>query len=138
VLVQAPNGYLMAKASIGQREVPMKRSIAMLIMVLVIGLLGCTRLPEGITPVKDFNLSRYLGSWHEVARLDHRFERGPIPKEQGMTRMFLSLGKTHGVMAKGLMGMAEGVQPISYKIGVFREFLRKDRFLLFHILMDKL
>jgi len=32
-------------------------------------------------------------------------ERGPIPKEAGMARMFLSLGKTHGVMAKEIVGM---------------------------------
>ena len=36
---------------------------------------------------------------------DNRFERGPIPQEQGMTRLFLSLGKTHGVMAKEIVGM---------------------------------
>ena len=34
-----------------------------------------------------------------------KFERGPIPHEQGMTRLFLSLGKTHGVMAKDIVGM---------------------------------
>ncbi len=34
-----------------------------------------------------------------------KFERGPIPQESGMTRMFLSLGKTHGVMAKEIVGM---------------------------------
>jgi ATP-dependent RNA helicase DeaD len=34
-----------------------------------------------------------------------KFERGPIPNEQGMTRLFLSLGKTHGVMAKEIVGM---------------------------------
>ncbi|MFT3990679.1 MAG: DEAD/DEAH box helicase [Luteolibacter sp.] len=36
---------------------------------------------------------------------DNRFERGPIPQEAGMARMFLSLGKTHGVMAKEIVGM---------------------------------
>jgi ATP-dependent RNA helicase DeaD len=35
----------------------------------------------------------------------NRFDRGPIPQQQGMTRMFLSLGKTHGVMAKEIVGM---------------------------------
>ncbi len=39
-------------------------------------LTGCVGLPEGVTPVSGFELSRYLGTWHEVARLDHRFERG--------------------------------------------------------------
>ena len=28
------------------------------------------------TVVSDFNLDRFLGSWYEVARFDHRFERG--------------------------------------------------------------
>ena len=28
------------------------------------------------TTVKDFNLQRYLGKWYEIARYDHRFERG--------------------------------------------------------------
>jgi len=37
---------------------------------------GCTGLPEGIKPVQPFELQRYLGTWYEVARLDHSFERG--------------------------------------------------------------
>jgi apolipoprotein D and lipocalin family protein len=39
-------------------------------------LMGCTGIPEGVTPVADFDVKRYLGNWHEIARLDHRFERG--------------------------------------------------------------
>lgn len=27
-------------------------------------------------PVNDFDVNRYLGTWYEIARLDHRFERG--------------------------------------------------------------
>ena len=34
-----------------------------------------------------------------------KFERGPIAHEAGMTRLFLSLGKTHGIMAKDIVGM---------------------------------
>lgn len=37
---------------------------------------GCVGMPEGIEPVDDFKLDRYLGKWYEVARLDHSFERG--------------------------------------------------------------
>lgn len=37
---------------------------------------GCTGVPEGIEPVTGFELDRYLGTWYELARLDHRFERG--------------------------------------------------------------
>ena len=37
---------------------------------------GCTGLPDSVKPVSGFELSRYLGKWHEIARLDHSFERG--------------------------------------------------------------
>ena len=39
-------------------------------------LMGCTGIPEGIEPVTDFDQERYLGTWYEIARLDHSFERG--------------------------------------------------------------
>lgn len=32
--------------------------------------------PSGVTVVENFNSTRYLGTWYEIARLDHRFERG--------------------------------------------------------------
>jgi apolipoprotein D and lipocalin family protein len=44
--------------------------------ILAALLCGCTSLPEGIAPVTDFDLNGYLGKWYEIARLDHRFERG--------------------------------------------------------------
>ncbi len=37
---------------------------------------GCTGIPSGIEAVTGFEVSRYLGTWYEIARLDHRFERG--------------------------------------------------------------
>lgn len=45
-------------------------------LLLVLFTTGCASLPEGITPVSDFDAERYLGRWYEIARLDHRFERG--------------------------------------------------------------
>jgi apolipoprotein D and lipocalin family protein len=54
----------------------MRRSLHLMAMTVALAVTGCTRLPEGITPVQGFELKRYLGEWHEVARLDHRFERG--------------------------------------------------------------
>jgi apolipoprotein D and lipocalin family protein len=44
--------------------------------LLAIFLTGCTGLPRNVSPVADFRLERYLGKWHEIARLDHSFERG--------------------------------------------------------------
>ena len=35
-----------------------------------------TGLPKGIEPVGGFEPDRYLGTWYEIARLDHPFERG--------------------------------------------------------------
>lgn len=32
--------------------------------------------PKGVTPISDFDASRYLGKWYEIARLENRFERG--------------------------------------------------------------
>lgn len=37
---------------------------------------GCTGLPDGTQAVRGFELDRYLGTWFEIARLDHSFERG--------------------------------------------------------------
>ena len=45
-------------------------------VLLVVLLTGCTSAPKGIEPVQEFELSKYLGTWHEIARLDHSFERG--------------------------------------------------------------
>ena len=39
-------------------------------------LAGCVGLPQGVEPVRGFDLDRYLGKWYEIARLDHSFERG--------------------------------------------------------------
>jgi apolipoprotein D and lipocalin family protein len=47
-----------------------------LLLAAVWALSGCTGLPPSVAPVTNFQLERYLGTWYEVARLDHSFERG--------------------------------------------------------------
>jgi len=37
---------------------------------------SCSTIPQGVTAVSPFNVDRYLGKWYEVARFDHKFERG--------------------------------------------------------------
>lgn len=44
--------------------------------LLLFVLPGCVQIPKGVEPVRGFELARYLGTWHEIARLDHRFEQG--------------------------------------------------------------
>ncbi len=39
-------------------------------------MMGCVSVPKGITPITGFEPERYLGTWYEIARLDHSFERG--------------------------------------------------------------
>jgi apolipoprotein D and lipocalin family protein len=53
-------------------EATMKKLLALLALLLG----GCVTLPENVRPVGDFRLERYLGTWYEIARLDHSFERG--------------------------------------------------------------
>ncbi len=53
---------------------PLWRALACVALSAV--LTACTGVPEGITPVSGFELQRYLGTWYEIARLDHSFERG--------------------------------------------------------------
>jgi apolipoprotein D and lipocalin family protein len=43
-------------------------------MGMILG--GCASVPPGLEPVGDFKADRYLGTWYEIARLDHAFERG--------------------------------------------------------------
>ncbi|MFC5704706.1 lipocalin family protein [Aeromonas eucrenophila] len=50
------------------------RSLLCLLGALL--LTACTGLADGIRPVTGFQLDRYLGTWYEIARLDHSFERG--------------------------------------------------------------
>ncbi len=53
-------------------ESDMKRLVTMLFVLLT----GCVGIPENVQPVDNFRLERYLGTWYEIARLDHSFERG--------------------------------------------------------------
>jgi apolipoprotein D and lipocalin family protein len=46
------------------------------LLCLPLLLIGCTGIPDGVKPINNFALDRYLGTWYEIARLDHSFERG--------------------------------------------------------------
>ncbi len=54
-----------------------KMSVNMLIFIaFTLFLAACVSVPPGIEPVKGFDAGRYTGTWYEIARLDHSFERG--------------------------------------------------------------
>jgi apolipoprotein D and lipocalin family protein len=50
------------------------QKIITFICILLIN--GCTGIAQGIKPVTGLDIKQYQGKWYEIARLDHRFERG--------------------------------------------------------------
>ena len=53
-----------------------------------------TRPPEGVEPVTLFDVDRYAGRWVELARIDHRFERGLIQTAMPTARSRSSIAAT--------------------------------------------
>lgn len=47
-----------------------------ILLMALMTLAGCTGKPDNIKPVENFQADRYLGTWYEIARIDHRFEKG--------------------------------------------------------------
>ncbi|WP_341662079.1 lipocalin family protein [Vibrio sp.] len=47
-----------------------------LLTAMPFALSGCLGMPKSVEPVDNFELNKYLGTWYEIARLDHSFERG--------------------------------------------------------------
>jgi apolipoprotein D and lipocalin family protein len=40
---------------------------------------GCAvSVPNHLQPVSPFDVQRYAGTWYEIARIDHRFEKGLV------------------------------------------------------------
>lgn len=55
----------------------MKRLISLALAALSLPWLSMAQDTQyNNSPISDFNLGRYLGTWYEIARFDHSFERG--------------------------------------------------------------
>lgn len=53
------------------------RGAALFLMFIAAATASCSYgPPEGVSVIRPFKADRYLGQWYEIARLDHRFERG--------------------------------------------------------------
>lgn len=51
--------------------------MALVITGAAVALPGCAvSVPQGVQPVSGFDASKYMGTWYELARIDHRFEKG--------------------------------------------------------------
>lgn len=53
----------------------MKTTISITILLISYMLFSCSTIPKGITAIHQFDKTKYLGKWYEIARLDFRFER---------------------------------------------------------------
>lgn len=47
-----------------------------ILLMALMALAGCSGKSGTIKPVENFEADRYLGTWYEIARIDHRFEKG--------------------------------------------------------------
>ncbi|RZK88388.1 MAG: lipocalin, partial [Pedobacter sp.] len=45
------------------------------LLALSMLLSACVGTPENVTPVKAFDVNRYVGKWYEIARIDFKFEK---------------------------------------------------------------
>jgi apolipoprotein D and lipocalin family protein len=61
-----------------KKVMKIRRKTSLTAMTLLTALLhaGCAGVPDGVQVVAGFELDRYLGTWYEIARFDHSFERG--------------------------------------------------------------
>jgi apolipoprotein D and lipocalin family protein len=47
-----------------------------LLILITFLISGCVDTPKGVKPIQNFQADLYLGTWYEIVRLDHSFERG--------------------------------------------------------------
>ncbi len=54
-----------------------KKILSATVACALLAAAGCNhmRSTEGIPAVRNFSLEKYLGTWYEIARMPHRFER---------------------------------------------------------------
>jgi apolipoprotein D and lipocalin family protein len=54
----------------------MQHAASRILALAALAAAGCAGAPEPLPVVERVDLDRYLGTWYEIARLDHSFERG--------------------------------------------------------------
>ena len=102
------------------------------IIVLLILVTACTGVPEGLSPVSNFSLQRYSGTWFEIARLDHSFERGLVDvtaeyqvNEDGSVRVLnrgFNVEDNTWSQAEGVAYFVDDPETGHLKVSFFRPF----------------
>lgn len=93
---------------------------------------SCSSIPGNADPVENFEVDRYLGTWYEIARFDHRFERDMDNvsaryslKENGEIKVFNSgynYKKQEWKSATGSAGFRKGKSTAALKVTFFKPF----------------
>jgi len=62
------------------RRSPWPIALGVVAVGTLLALTACSsvRAPSGVKAVEQFNVDRYAGHWYELARIDHRFEKGLV------------------------------------------------------------
>lgn len=105
-------------------------------MVGVCGMANGNNEPVDNTPVETLELNRYLGSWYEIARFDHWFERGLEQtkalytlREDGMIRVE-NTGIKNGEVKQSIGKAKTTDKPALLRISFFGPFYGDYRILL--------
>lgn len=83
----------------------MKRTFYLLILIPIIMSSCSQKLHFESQAVKDFDINRYTGTWYELARFDHSFERGLVA---GSANYLLQPNGMVKVTNKGFKGSING------------------------------
>lgn len=97
-------------------------ALAAILALSIYALVGCNqRMTVDNTAIVTLVLSRYMGKWYEIARLDHRFERG---MEQCTATYLPQANGTIKVVNQGLKNgewkISEGKAKLTDKQGLLR------------------
>jgi apolipoprotein D and lipocalin family protein len=75
-ILATQGGFEMVKSKFRVLGELLRRRSVIFILMVFLPFSTAISMPDGATTVTGFSLERYLGTWYEIARLDHRFERG--------------------------------------------------------------
>ena len=102
------------KAGCTMNNVVLWIGVGVICMIFTWGLTGCLscRCDSRIPSVKNFDASRYLGVWHEIARLPKSYERDLVR----VTATYEMDGDTLKITNRGFR---DGVEKVSTAVGHF-------------------
>lgn len=100
----------------------MKRIMSLLIAsLLCLAPCSCGRQKVDNSTVRSLDLKRYLGTWYEIARFDHSFERGLTnAKAQYSLNMNGTIKVTNSGIKDGVGKTSVGKAKITDQVGLLR------------------